>query len=63
MDKRLWLVQAETLDVFGHIDAYCVRLYGIDAGHAWLTFTRSFEPDTSWQFISVQEVKHCAEEL
>lgn len=61
MDKRLWLVQAETLDTFGHIDAYCVRMYAIDAGDAWITFTRSFDPDTSWQFISVQEVKRSEE--
>ena len=61
MDKRLWLVQADALAMFGKIDSYCVRLYAIDAGDAWIIFTRSFDPDTSWQFISVKEVKRSEE--
>ena len=61
MNKRLWLVQAETLDVFGKVDCYTVGMYAIDAGDAWITFTRSFDPDTSWQYISVQEVKRSEE--
>lgn len=57
MDKRLWLVHAETQTVFGENECYNVRIYARDAGAAWITFTRSFEPETAWHFISVSEVK------
>lgn len=57
MDKKLWLIEADELTVFGDIVQYRARFYAADAGAAWLMFTRSFKAETSWQYISVREVK------
>lgn len=58
MDKRLWLIEADVLTPFHKIVTYTVRMYAEDAGAAWLTFIQAFDKETTWNAISVREVKH-----